>query len=146
MWDHDTVGDDDLVGSLSFNWEKIEAEENSKLVWANIYGAPDNIENEAAALMNTNDKLASTWRGRLLLKLFKMESEKATLKQISIDNDHNKELIQTQFEVETDYQLRAQVFEAVNLPEKTGSYSVAFKFANVKIESKLATASGGCCK
>lgn len=146
IMDHDTLGDDDLVGSLSFSFDKVQDEANSSFIWANIFGAPENVENEAAILMNTNNKLASHWRGRILLRLFKRDSEKATLKVLSIRNPEIESIVQETFEVETDYQINAQVFEAVNLPRKTGNFSLIIRFANTKIQSRGVEAADGCCK
>lgn len=146
IMDNDTFGDDELVGSLSFNFDKIPYEENSKFMWANIFGAPENISNESAALMNTNDKLASHWRGRILLRLFKKDSEKATMKTLSIKTPEVENIVQEIYEVETDYQINAQVLEAVNLPNKIGNYSIVIRFANTKIQSRVSAAVDGCCK
>lgn len=146
IWDYDLLGKDELIGSLSFSWDKIQDEANSEFRWANIYGAPDGIENEAALEMNNNEKLASNWRGRILIRLYKLEVEKATIKNILINSEATKQFIQENFEVETEYQICAQVFEAVNLPKKTGSYSIVVKFSSLQIQSKPFEAVSGCCK
>ena len=68
FWDHDYMSKDDLVGSCELNFTKIKAGKYSKHFWANIYGAPDLAEGDAADLMNKVPGEASHWRGRVLLK------------------------------------------------------------------------------
>ena len=79
IWDHDKVGEDELIGSLSFSWDRLNYEEDSKYVWANSYGAPENVKSDAALEMNMNEKYASHWRGRLLLKIFKETIENSNI-------------------------------------------------------------------
>lgn len=58
--DHDTVAiKDDLIGSISFSWDKIIRGDYNDYFWANIYGAPPRTDNEASTLMNTIQDLAS---------------------------------------------------------------------------------------
>lgn len=146
IWDSDVIGSDELVGSLNFYWDKIGMEHEAEYIWSNIYGAHDSIDNEFASLMNTNEKLASNWRGRLLLKLFRKDSEKAVLKSINIENTKIKEHIQEEFEVEDDFQINAQILEGVNLPFKNGLFSIMVKFSGKGINSKTVEAVNGCCK
>lgn len=153
LWDSDTFGEDELIGSLNFQWDKIPYEKDALLdpgkayFWANVYGAPEGISNEKAVEMNYNQKLASHWRGRVLLCLFKNEMDKALLKTVNIDTDENKRLVQEIYEVEDEeIQLNVQVLEAVNLPNKTGQYSVSVKFSGLEMLSKPSDAAQGCCK
>ena len=145
IWDHDAIGDDELIGSLSFNWNKLGDEASSKFQWSNIYGAPDNITNDAAKEMNSNDKGASNWRGRILVKMFKVETEKALVKQLSIDTEENRSLLQ-ELDSGADYRICAQVLEGVNLPDRTGTYAIAVRFAEAITATKTASASSGCCR
>lgn len=146
IWDSDTLGSDELVGSLNFYWDRVGTEQTSEFFWANIYGAHDGLDNDSASIMNTTEKLASNWRGRILLKIFKKESEKAVLKSLNLENKSLKEHIQEEFEVEDDYQINAQLLEAVNLPKKTGIFSIMIKFSGKGISSKAVEAVSGCCK
>lgn len=153
IWDSDTFGEDELIGSLNFNWDKIPYEKdaftdmNKAYFWANIYGAPEGISNEKAVEMNYNQKIASHWRGRILMCLYKKEVEKALLKIVPVDTEENKTLVQGVYEVEEEeMQVNVQVLEAVNLPNKTGQYSVSIKFSGLEMVSNPSQASKGCCK
>ena len=145
IWDKDMTADE-LVGSLNFSWDSIKHDKEAEFVWANIYGAHDNLANEVAESMNFNEKSASNWRGRILLKLFKRETDKALLKVLDIGTQQLRQLVQEQFETEDDFQINAQVFEAVNLPFDTGSYSIMVKFSGKSILSKQVAAEAGNCK
>lgn len=59
VMDKDSIGKDDLVGSLSFSWDKIQEGAYNDYFWANVYGAPPNVSNEEALIMNGSDYLAS---------------------------------------------------------------------------------------
>ena len=153
LWDSDTFGEDELIGSLNFQWEKIPYQKEALLdptkayFWANVYGAPEGINNEKAVEMNYNQKLASHWRGRVLMCLFKSEIDKALLKTVCIDTEENRRLVQEVYEVEdVKILLNVQVLEAVNLPNKTGHYSVSVKFSGIEMLSKPSEAAKGCCK
>lgn len=153
LWDHDTLGDDELIGSLNFHWDKIPDESqflqdpNNSYFWANIYGAPDGLSNEKAIEMNCNEKLASHWRGRILMGIFKRDAEKALLKVQSADTPELKQLVQSEYEVEVEeFQVSVQALEAVNLPFPSGAFSIMVKFSGLEMTSKPVEALKGCCK
>ena len=40
---------------------------NGRFFWKNVYGAPLDINNKAAEMMNENPEMGSLWKGRILM-------------------------------------------------------------------------------
>lgn len=77
VMDQDLVGDD-IVGSLLFNLKDcIDKDKlNGKFFWKNIYGAPLDKSGANTDLMNSSPECASTWKGRILMKVTAEKTEK----------------------------------------------------------------------
>lgn len=64
---------DDTVGSICLSLKDIAkncAKEGGKVMWLNIYGAPENVSNSTVQQeMNNNPELASVWKGRILVRI-----------------------------------------------------------------------------
>jgi hypothetical protein len=69
LWDYDTAGSNDIIGTVSFNWAEIKAGTYSDYFWANIYGAPLGVSGPNTDKMNSMPNTASYWRGRILMRL-----------------------------------------------------------------------------
>ena len=144
--DHDLGSEDDLVGSLSFAWNRVTKEADTSFKWYNIYGGPPNVSNEAATHMNMNEEDASHWRGRILMKIFTRDDENPVMKTNKIDTRENRALLHQTLENEDMYQVLVQVFEGINLPGKSSDYSIMVKFGNLEIRSRVVDCDNHCCK
>ena len=143
VWDHDYMSKDDLVGSVVFHLEKIKQGVYSEYFWANLYGAPPLLDNDAAMVMNYEPKTASTWRGRILLRMW-CDNPKETYKKCeNIEDPSIDETIQMKFEDMIQFELRGQVFSGTALHEKDGKYSVEVRWGDTSLESSVKKASNG---
>lgn len=146
IWDQDLTSADELVGSIGVKWDSITDEISSIFQWFNVYGAPPNTEGEEAKIMNSNDKAASNWRGRLLMRMFVRDDPNPVKKKNKIESKELRILVHQTFEIENNYQVLAQVFEGVNLPKEDEEFSILIQLGQLKIHSKPAEASKFCCK
>ena len=69
VWDYDATSEDDIVGTVTFNWHDILRGAYDDYRWANIYGAPLEVSGEHTDKMNNEPSHASYWRGRVLLNI-----------------------------------------------------------------------------
>ena len=53
---------------------------NGRFFWKNVYGAPLDISNKAAEMMNENPEMGSLWKGRMLMQVFTVKTEKPVYK------------------------------------------------------------------
>lgn len=53
---------------------------NGRFFWKNVYGAPIDKTNKAAVNMNENPEIGSLWKGRILMQIFAVKTEKPVLK------------------------------------------------------------------
>jgi hypothetical protein len=145
LWDRDTYSKDDMVGGFNLNWDKIKTGKFGDYFWANIYGAPPLKDNDAANYMNKKSESASYWRGRVLIRLRVEENQKKNyLKAEEIENKAQvEELLQKHFETGPEFEIRAQVYNAVALPKKS-NYRIIVQWADVTLESKLVPAVKKC--
>ena len=84
VMDKDLVKDE-VVGSMLFNMKECMKELNGRFFWKNIYGSPLNVSGPNAELMNSNPEVASTWKGRVLMQVTSMKTEKAQCKAVKLD-------------------------------------------------------------
>ena len=83
VMDKDLVKDE-VVGSMLFNLKECMKDLNGKFFWKNIYGSPLNVSGTNADLMNRNPEMASSWKGRVLMQVTSMKTEKAVCKSIKL--------------------------------------------------------------
>jgi hypothetical protein len=67
LYDYDSAGSDELVGSMIFSIKDIVNAGIRTFKWVNLYGAPLGYSGDNTTKMNNNPEIASTWKGRLLL-------------------------------------------------------------------------------
>lgn len=68
LFDYDSAGYDELVGSMIFSIKDIvNIGEEGEFNWINIYGAPVDVSGDWSKKMNNNPEYASTWKGRVLV-------------------------------------------------------------------------------
>ena len=53
---------------------------NGRFFWKNVYGAPLDKSNKAAENMNENPELGSFWKGRILMQVFAVKTDKPVYK------------------------------------------------------------------
>ena len=69
VWDYDALKEDDIVGTVAFDWHDIQRGLYKEYFWANIYGAPLDVSGVHTDKMNAEPTHASYWRGRVLLNI-----------------------------------------------------------------------------
>lgn len=73
VYDHDLLGDDDLVGTVQVPFGSIN-EQESPPMWLNLYGAPLQGKDKEADLMNLyGATMGSHYRGRILVTMCRFD-------------------------------------------------------------------------
>jgi hypothetical protein len=67
VYDYDSAGSDEMVGSMIFNIKDICSIPGGEYNWINIYGSPLGRSGANCNKMNNNPEFASTWKGRVLV-------------------------------------------------------------------------------
>lgn len=62
------------------DYEVARQTKNGRFIWKNVYGAPKDKDNKAAKNMNENPELGSLWKGRILMQIFAVKTEKPVYK------------------------------------------------------------------
>lgn len=62
------------------DYENSRSLKNGRFFWKNVYGAPLDKTNKAAENMNENPELGSFWKGRILMQVFAIKTEKPVYK------------------------------------------------------------------
>jgi hypothetical protein len=75
LFDQDNINDE-IVGSILFNLKDCIDRQNGKYFWKNIYGSPLGCSGGNTNKMNENPELASCWKGRILMQIQAMKTEK----------------------------------------------------------------------
>lgn len=102
VFDEDTLSDE-LIGSFELNAKDILGDRNGDFFWENIYGAPKGTSGHAADDMNETPAHASFWKGRILMQVEAVKTDKPFLRMENIkgtdkgddssssDGDHHDE-------------------------------------------------------
>ncbi|CAG9312955.1 unnamed protein product [Blepharisma stoltei] len=143
--DYDNTSKDDMVGTIAFDWEEIEAGKYSDYFWTCIYGAPKDLDNGPANKMNDYPELASAYRGRILMKMIIEHPKKASLKKERIIDPEINNFVHKTYEVETNYEMRSQIFSGIALPKAYSKYSIIVSWCGKEVESKIVLAVNGKC-
>jgi len=53
---------------------------NGRFFWKNVYGAPLDKSNKAADMMNENPEMGSLWKGRILMQVYTLKTDKPVSK------------------------------------------------------------------
>jgi len=78
VWDEDQFSDD-VVGAFDLNAKDIIGFKNGTFFWKNIYGAPLGYSGKNRENMNENPEIASFWKGRILMQVEAVKTEKPVL-------------------------------------------------------------------
>lgn len=154
VWDHDTGTKDELVGTIFIDFKDLEREmkpEGPKryfnYFWANIYGAPmKGTSGNFADKMNVDPRLASYWRGRVLLSVKIVETEKPKLMVIPITEPGLPALINDAYDGGDEYETRCQVFSGSGLPCVNKQLKVVVRWGFQLVNSTLQTNVAGACE
>lgn len=145
LLDHDTIGKDELVGSVFLNFDQMKNGKYQQYFWCNFYGAPPLASGDQAELMNSVPSKASHWRGRVLLKAWIKEKVKNIYKKTQKIKEENIEAkIIEEFETGDTFEIRAQVLSASALPEKSGKYKIKIEWSGVETLSSEKNTENGC--
>jgi hypothetical protein len=60
---------------------------NGKFFWKNIYGCPLSCSGTNSDMMNSNPEVASTWKGRVLMQVTSLKTDKPQCKQVKISKE-----------------------------------------------------------
>jgi hypothetical protein len=64
------------VGSLLFSIKDLINNKNGHFFWKNVYGSPLGVSGENTTKMNECPEAASTWKGRILMQVEAIKTEK----------------------------------------------------------------------
>ncbi len=130
---------DDYIGSLSCSVSGIEKSPAKNTRWLNIYGAtPDSGESKYEKFYNENPKLASAWRGRVLIQTEGRKTDHPLLKCVDIpfpDDDPFVKALRTPKE----YYVNASITMGICLPEKSEDLSAEIKIGEYSFKSDPAS-------
>lgn len=87
---------------------------NGRIFWKNVYGAPLDKSNNAAESMNENPELGSLWKGRILMQVYAVKTEKPVYKLEQIP-DEDIEYVQ-EYKKERTFRFMCQINSAIALP------------------------------
>ena len=114
---------------------------NGRYFWKNVYGAPLDKSNKAAERMNENPELGSLWKGRILMQVFAIKTEKPVYKVEQIPEEV-VEAAQAYLENRT-FRFMTQINSAIALPDDETKYEVCVRIADKEISSGEAVFSKG---
>lgn len=132
VWDEDTISDD-VIGAFNLNAKDIIGQKNGQFFWKNIYGAPPGSSGPAADNMNENPEIASFWKGRILMQVEAIKTEKPVL--LVQDISPEKIEIARPFLIDRKYNIMVQVNSAIALPLENTAYEVVIRVADHEIST-----------
>ena len=134
--------DDQARGAMpAEDYEIARTVKNGRYFWKNVYGAPLDKSNKAAESMNENPELGSTWKGRILMQVFAVKTEKPVYKVEQIPEE-NVEYAQ-QFLVNRTFRFMTQVNSAIALPQENVKYEVVVRIAEKEVTTGQAVFNKG---
>lgn len=138
---------DEVVGSILFNLKECIGPLNGKFFWKNIYGAPVDKSGENTDLMNSNPEGASTWKGRILMKVEAHKTERPVCKSQEIPEEEGKEgtaLDEAKPYLEDrEYEVIAEVGQGIALPSEA-KYRVMIKIGEHELITPEPVLQKGC--
>lgn len=124
--------DDALKAQMSAeDYEVARTTKNGRFFWKNVYGAPMDKTNKAAQNMNENPELGSFWKGRILMQVFAVKTEKPVYKVLAL-NEADCEYSRQFMEVRK-FRFMVQVNSAIALPVDDTKYEIAVRIADKEI-------------
>ena len=153
IWDYDAGMRDDLAGTVVFDFEELLNEMKPGVpkrygdyFWANIYGAP--VKGSSGSFkqkMNADPRLASYWRGRILLSIKVIETDKPLLIVKPVQDPTLKRYIDDNYDGGTGYELRCQVYSGACLPQVGKQLRVMVKWGHQETASMSVLNTNGSC-
>lgn len=133
IFDYDSTSGNDIIGSMSFQIDKIlNRERKTKKfpwMWKDIYGAPINVKGKHTDEMNRVPEMASQWKGRIFMQVCLKKSEKPEMKVETI-NENILNKAKNKIEYST-FEIKAEVFQGICLPK--GKLKVKIKIGECEI-------------
>jgi hypothetical protein len=86
--------------------------------------------------MNRIPKIASYWRGRILMKITTEECKKPRCLMEDISSPDMENLVKGTFEQGPEYEIRVQLFSGAALPKKYSSYKIAVRWGDTELETE----------
>lgn len=131
LFDEDKLADE-IVGSLIFNMKDIVGGKHGFYFWKNIYGSPLGVGGENTRLMNENPDLASTWKGRILMKVTAEKTEKPEIKKQSVEQEDIDGAFP--FKEPHEYEIMVEFGMGIALPSSS-KYTLKITLADYEIVS-----------
>ena len=115
------------------DYETARETKNGRFFWKNVYGAPMGKTNKAAETMNENPELGSFWKGRILMQVFAVRTEKPVFKVQALneaDCEYGRQFMENRV-----FRFMVQVNSAIALPKDDTKYEVAVRVADKEIST-----------
>lgn len=143
VMDWDPLNNDDLVARVELpNVQALAAQTAGKPFWLNLYGAPVKgvSDKSVANRMNEQQKVASTYRGRVLLTL-KVVGKSSSAYEAKHQKRIAKKLPRELYPESCVYRMRAHFISGIGLPK--GKFSLALSCGLHEIASSRKPATNG---
>ena len=114
---------------------------NGRFFWKNVYGAPIDKSGNAAEMMNKNPEMGSLWKGRMLMQVYTVKTEKPVYKVEQIPEEDVE--VSKQYRVNRTFRFMTQINSAIALPEDDQEYEVVVRIADKEITTGKAVFSKG---
>lgn len=133
LYDFDTINDE-LAASMIFDVKELLQKKNGKYThqnyffWKNVYGAHEGGgllsggNSDYKKLMNTSPELGSCFKGRILMSVEIVETDKVELKCVPLDPKETKKA--DPHAQNKEYSLIADVGSLIDPPEKKKEYKI----------------------
>lgn len=126
---------DDYIGSMDFSLKYIEAKVQKATRWINLYGATPKSKNKLyKRLYDENPEFASSWNGRVLVQLEKLDSKNPQQKCVKVTNEFDREVAELRSMKK--YYVDVHVGEGICLPEKKSDLAVEVRVAEYSFSTK----------
>jgi len=143
LFDEDKISDE-IVGSLLFNLKECVGPKNHRFFWKNVYGSPLGVSGDNTKKMNANPEAGSTWKGRILIGVDAVKSEKPLLKVMDLEEEVIDQA--APYTEPHDYDVIAEVGMGIALPSDN-KYKVKIQIAEHEwISEKPAFQEGNYCR
>lgn len=135
---------DDYIGSMDFNLKYIEKKVQKATRWINLYGAtPNSSDKLYKRLYNENPDFASSWNGRVLVQLEKLDSKNPQQKCIKVTNVSDPEV--AQLRKMKKYYVDVHIGEGICLPASKNNLGVEVKIAEHSFKTDKKPLIAGRC-
>ena len=98
-----------------------------------MYGAPLGKSNKAAEQMNENPELGSAWKGRILMQVFAVKTDKPVFKIEPIPEEAVQKA--EKYKVYRTFRFMTQINSAIALPKEDKKYKIAVQIADKIIDT-----------